>query len=87
MSAENLGGLLDLIADNTISGRIAKDVFAAMVETGKDAAAIVEEKGLARSPTPALSTRAIDKVMATTPTRSPNTAPARTSSSASSSVR
>ena len=34
------------MADNTISGRIAKDVFEAMVETGKDAGAIVEEKGL-----------------------------------------
>ena len=38
MSAEALGGLLDLLADNTISGRIAKDVFEAMVETGKDPA-------------------------------------------------
>jgi aspartyl-tRNA(Asn)/glutamyl-tRNA(Gln) amidotransferase subunit B len=46
IGAEKLGGLLDLIADNTISGRIAKDVFEAMIESGKDAAAIVEEKGL-----------------------------------------
>jgi aspartyl-tRNA(Asn)/glutamyl-tRNA(Gln) amidotransferase subunit B len=46
VSAESLGALLDLIADNTINGRIAKDVFDAMVETGKDAAAIVAEKGL-----------------------------------------
>ncbi len=46
VSAEALGGLVDLIADNTISGRIAKDVFAEMFETGKAAADIVEEKGL-----------------------------------------
>lgn len=46
IAAEQLGGLIDLIADSTISGRIAKDVFAEMLETGKDAAAIVEEKGL-----------------------------------------
>lgn len=46
VSAEQLGGLVDLISDNTISGRIAKDVFAEMFETGKDAGAIVEEKGL-----------------------------------------
>lgn len=46
IGAEKLGGLLDLIADNTISGRIAKEVFEAMIESGKDAAAIVEEKGL-----------------------------------------
>ena len=46
VSAAQLGGLIDLIADGAISGRIAKDVFEAMVESGKDAAAIVEEKGL-----------------------------------------
>jgi aspartyl-tRNA(Asn)/glutamyl-tRNA(Gln) amidotransferase subunit B len=46
VSAQDLGGLVDLIADNTISGRIAKDVFAEMFETGKPAAAIVEAKGL-----------------------------------------
>jgi aspartyl-tRNA(Asn)/glutamyl-tRNA(Gln) amidotransferase subunit B len=46
VSAEHLGKLLDLIADNTINGRIAKDVFEAMVETGRDAGAIIEEKGL-----------------------------------------
>jgi aspartyl-tRNA(Asn)/glutamyl-tRNA(Gln) amidotransferase subunit B len=46
VSAEALGGLVGLISDNTISGRIAKDVFAEMLVSGKDAAAIVEEKGL-----------------------------------------
>lgn len=46
ISAQNLGRLLDLIADGTISGRIAKDLFVAMEETGKDPAALVEERGL-----------------------------------------
>ena len=46
VNAEKLGGLIDLISDNTISGRIAKEVFEVMWETGKDAAAIVEDKGL-----------------------------------------
>ena len=46
VSAAALGGLIDLIADDTISGRIAKDVFAEMFETGNEAAAIVEAKGL-----------------------------------------
>jgi aspartyl-tRNA(Asn)/glutamyl-tRNA(Gln) amidotransferase subunit B len=46
VSASALGGLVDLIADNTISGRIAKDVFAEMFETGRPAAEIVEKKGL-----------------------------------------
>ena len=46
VTADQLGGLLDLIADDTISGRIAKDVFDDMFATGQDAAAIVEAKGL-----------------------------------------
>ncbi len=46
ISAANLGKLLDLQADGTISGRIAKDLFLAMEETGKDPAALVEERGL-----------------------------------------
>jgi aspartyl-tRNA(Asn)/glutamyl-tRNA(Gln) amidotransferase subunit B len=46
VSAERLGALIDLIADGTVSGRLAKDVFAEMVATGADPAAIVEAKGL-----------------------------------------
>ena len=64
VSAAALGGLIDLIADNTISGRIAKEVFEEMVATGKAAAAIVEEKGLRQvTDTGAIET-AIDEVMA-----------------------
>jgi aspartyl-tRNA(Asn)/glutamyl-tRNA(Gln) amidotransferase subunit B len=46
VSAEQLGALIDLIADGTISGRLAKDVFAEMVTSGADPNAIVEAKGL-----------------------------------------
>jgi aspartyl-tRNA(Asn)/glutamyl-tRNA(Gln) amidotransferase subunit B len=46
VSASALGALLDLISDQTINGRIAKDVFEAMVETGKMPGDIVAEKGL-----------------------------------------
>ena len=46
VSAENLGRLLDLLASNTLSGRLAKDVFAIMLETGDDPQAIVEARGL-----------------------------------------
>ncbi len=46
VDARKLGGLLDLIADNTISGRIAKEVFEEMWDTGQEAGAIVEAKGL-----------------------------------------
>ena len=46
VTAANLGALVDLIADNTLSGRLAKEVFELMVETGKAPGDIVEEKGL-----------------------------------------
>ncbi len=46
ITAERLGGLIDLIADDTISGRIAKDVFEIMFETRAAAADIVAERGL-----------------------------------------
>ncbi|MEK0084546.1 Asp-tRNA(Asn)/Glu-tRNA(Gln) amidotransferase subunit GatB [Benzoatithermus flavus] len=46
VSASSLGKLLDLLKTDVISGRIAKDVFAIMFETGGDPEAIVEERGL-----------------------------------------
>ncbi|MDQ6971707.1 MAG: Asp-tRNA(Asn)/Glu-tRNA(Gln) amidotransferase subunit GatB [Mariprofundaceae bacterium] len=46
ISAQLFAGLLDRIADNTISGKIAKDVLDAMMESGQDADAIIEAKGL-----------------------------------------
>ena len=44
--AAALGEMLDLLADGTINGRIAKDVFEAMVATGEAPGAIVEQRGL-----------------------------------------
>lgn len=64
VSPEQLGGLLDLIADNTISGKIAKDVFADMMETQKDAATIVEEKGLKQVTDTGAIEKIIDEVIA-----------------------
>ena len=64
ISAEGLGELIDLLADNTISGRIAKDVFAEMFATGKGAAAIVEEKGLRQVTDTGAIDAVIDAVMA-----------------------
>ncbi len=46
VTPQQLQGMVKLIDDGTISGKIAKEVFEAMFETGKDPAAIVEEKGL-----------------------------------------
>jgi len=62
-----LGGLLDLIADKTISGRIAKDVFDIMWETGKDAAAIVEEKGLKQITDTGAIEAIVDRLIADNP--------------------
>ncbi len=46
IKAEHLGRLLDLQADGTLSGRMAKELFVAMEETGKDPAVLVEERGM-----------------------------------------
>ena len=46
VTPQAFAGLLALIEDNTISGKIAKQVLDKMVETGADAATIVEEEGL-----------------------------------------
>ncbi|HSA82391.1 MAG TPA: Asp-tRNA(Asn)/Glu-tRNA(Gln) amidotransferase subunit GatB [Geminicoccaceae bacterium] len=46
ITPERLGRLIDLIEDGTISGRIAKDVFSDMLESGDDPAGIVERRGL-----------------------------------------
>lgn len=46
VSAAALGGLLDRIADKTISGKIAKDVFEKMFAEGGEADAIIERDGL-----------------------------------------
>jgi aspartyl-tRNA(Asn)/glutamyl-tRNA(Gln) amidotransferase subunit B len=67
VSAEQLGGLLALIQDNTISGKIAKDVLDLMFETGKDAAAIVEEKGMKQVTDTDAIEKVIDEVMAANP--------------------
>ena len=67
VSAASLGQLLDLVSDQTINGRIAKEVFEAMVETGESPGAIVEARGLRQ----VLDTGAIDaavaQVLATNP--------------------
>jgi aspartyl-tRNA(Asn)/glutamyl-tRNA(Gln) amidotransferase subunit B len=64
VSAEQLGSLMDLIADRTLSGRLAKDVFAEMVATGADPGAIVEAKGLRQVTDSGAIEGAIDTVLA-----------------------
>lgn len=67
ITAEQLGGLIALISDNTISGKIAKDVFAEMMKSGKDAAIIVDEKGLKQVTDTGAIEKVIDDVLAANP--------------------
>jgi aspartyl-tRNA(Asn)/glutamyl-tRNA(Gln) amidotransferase subunit B len=67
VTAAQLGVLIDLIADGTISGRIAKDVFAEMVESGGDPAAIVEAKGLRQVTDTGAIEAAVDAALAANP--------------------
>jgi aspartyl-tRNA(Asn)/glutamyl-tRNA(Gln) amidotransferase subunit B len=60
IKAADLGALIKLIDDQTISGKIAKDVFAEMFATGKAPGEIVKEKGLVQI----TDTLAIEKVVA-----------------------
>ena len=46
LTAEGLAGMIKLITDGTISSKIAKKVFAELIEHGGDAEKIVKEKGL-----------------------------------------
>jgi aspartyl-tRNA(Asn)/glutamyl-tRNA(Gln) amidotransferase subunit B len=64
VAAASLGEMIDLIADGTLSGRLAKDVFAAMVETGDGPGAIVEARGLKQVTDTAAIEAAIDAVLA-----------------------
>jgi aspartyl-tRNA(Asn)/glutamyl-tRNA(Gln) amidotransferase subunit B len=59
-----LGALIDSISNGTISGRIAKDVFAEMIATGKAPAAIIEQKGLQQVTDAAAIAAVIDAILA-----------------------
>lgn len=67
VTAHQLGGLIALISDSTISGKIAKDVFAEMMATGKDAAVIVDEKGLKQVTDTGAIEKIVDEVIAENP--------------------
>ncbi len=64
VSADQLGGLIDLILDNTISGKIAKDVFIDMFSTSKNAADIVSDKGLKQVTDTSAIEKFVDDVIA-----------------------
>ncbi|MGH7001216.1 MAG: Asp-tRNA(Asn)/Glu-tRNA(Gln) amidotransferase subunit GatB [Stellaceae bacterium] len=67
VSADGLGALIDLVTDGTLSGRLAKDVFAEMIAGGKAARAIVSEKDLKQVTDTSTIETAIDAVLAKEP--------------------
>jgi aspartyl-tRNA(Asn)/glutamyl-tRNA(Gln) amidotransferase subunit B len=67
VNAKQFAALLARIVDNTISGKIAKEVFEAMWLEGKDADAIIESKGLKQITDTSAIESAIDEVMAANP--------------------
>jgi aspartyl-tRNA(Asn)/glutamyl-tRNA(Gln) amidotransferase subunit B len=69
VGAPALAGLLARIADNTISGKIAKDVLEAMWEEGKAADVIIEARGWRQITDESAIEAAIDAVMAANPSQ------------------
>jgi len=67
VTPELLAGMLKRIDDNTISGKIAKAVFEAMWQSGKDADAIIEEQGLKQVTDTGAIEQIIDAVIAANP--------------------
>ena len=65
----SLAALLKRVADNTISGKIAKDVLEAMWQQGVQADAIIEARGLRQITDEGAIERAIEAVMAANPTQ------------------
>ena len=68
VSAENLAGLLKLVAKDVISGTMAKTVFEDMAKSGKDAKTIVDEKGLAQVSDSSEIDGIVEKILADNPT-------------------
>jgi aspartyl-tRNA(Asn)/glutamyl-tRNA(Gln) amidotransferase subunit B len=67
VNAHNLAALLKRVTDNTISGKIAKDVLEAMWEEGAQADAIIEARGLRQITDESAIERAIESVIAANP--------------------
>jgi aspartyl-tRNA(Asn)/glutamyl-tRNA(Gln) amidotransferase subunit B len=67
VSADQLGGIIDLITSGTISGKIAKDLFEIVWNEGGDPAEVVEKRGLKQVTDTGAIEKVIDEVMAANP--------------------
>jgi len=63
VSAKNLSKLINLIKNNTISGKIAKTVFEEMVKNNEDPEKIVNEKGMKQQSDPEELKKIIDTIL------------------------
>ena len=67
ISASQLGAVLDLIRDGTISGKIAKDLFEIVWTKGGDPRAIVEQRGMKQVTDAAAIEKVVDDIVARNP--------------------
>ncbi|MBX9683857.1 MAG: Asp-tRNA(Asn)/Glu-tRNA(Gln) amidotransferase subunit GatB [Hyphomicrobium sp.] len=67
MSAAQLGAIVDLIASNAISGKIAKDLFEIVWSEGGDPAQIVETRGMKQVTDTGAIEKAVDDIIAANP--------------------
>ena len=67
ISTDQMAELISLISDNTISGKIAKQVFEIMFEEGGSPRKIVEEKGLKQVTDNSAIEKVIDEILASNP--------------------
>ena len=67
MSAAQQPAILDLIADGTISGKIAKDLFEIVWSEGGDPRAIVEQRGMKQVTDLGAIEKIVDEIIAKNP--------------------
>ena len=67
MSAAQLGGLLARIVDNTVSGKLAKEVFEVMWADGSEADTVIEARGLKQITDAGAIGKVIDEIIAANP--------------------
>jgi aspartyl-tRNA(Asn)/glutamyl-tRNA(Gln) amidotransferase subunit B len=67
IGAEQLGTILDLIAEGVISGKIAKDLFEIVWSEGGDPRAIVEARGMKQVTDTGAIEKAVDEIVAANP--------------------
>ncbi len=67
VSAAQIGAIIDLIADGTISGKIAKDLFEILWSEGGDPKAVVEARGLKQVTDTGAIEKVVDDIIAANP--------------------